>query len=298
MIDVSVVRDRLSAYHGTRVPRSIARFVAWLADDPEHVALLEERAYLLPNYDLAVAGAALPLPVRDTLRYHSEPPEFIAFARTGADGEHIGVLELAPELARDELPFVTYFPMDFQNEVCLLGDELGVALTTFVARFGAQASESLELPGLFEKALPAARWRGEPPEFDAPDGYRFVQTADRAGVLAPVDAFGPDVASLGYNPPLDALTDAVGRAARLLSAGFPASAIAVAREVRIATSDTELFEPACAVWRAAALELRRPWHAAMIDEIVAHERATRYEDSSRSYGPYTITNYAFYDGTP
>ncbi len=96
MIDVSVVRDRLSAYHGTRVPRSVARFVAWLAEDPEHVALLDERASLLPSHDLAVADAAALLPVRPTLRYHSEPPEFIAFARTGEDVDQIVVLELEP----------------------------------------------------------------------------------------------------------------------------------------------------------------------------------------------------------
>jgi hypothetical protein len=30
MIDVSVVRDRLSAYHGTRVPVPYAKLVHWL----------------------------------------------------------------------------------------------------------------------------------------------------------------------------------------------------------------------------------------------------------------------------
>ena len=115
----------------------------------------------------------------------------MAFAQTGQDGEQIGVLDLAPELERDELPFVTFFPMDMENELCLLGDELGVALSTFLAYPSEDGPRSLKLPGLFDRALPRGRWPGfEPPKFSAPKGYRFEQTSDRAGVLAPVDAFG------------------------------------------------------------------------------------------------------------
>ena len=276
MIDVSVVRDRLSAYHGTRVPQSIARFVAWLADDPAHVALLEQRAYLLPTHDLAIADAAAPLPVRSNFRYHSEPPEFIAFAQTGADGEHIGVLELAPELLRDELPFVTFFPMDFTVEVCRLGDDLGTALAAYRAYPSVEGPQPLDLPGLFDEPLLAASWPGyDPPAYDPPDGYRFVQTADRTGVLAPGDAFGGDVVSIGSQWERSVLQGAVDHAARLLRDGFPASAIALAREVRVTASGSEMLDAACAVWREAALALGRPWHAAMVDEVVAYDREQR-----------------------
>ncbi len=274
MIDTGVVRDRLSAYHGTRVPASIARFVAWLAEVPEHAALLQERACLYAAYDVAAfADPGVPVPVRSTLRYDREPPEFMAFAVTGNDGEKIGVLELAPELARDELPFVTFFPMEFEAEVCLLGDELGAALAMYLAYPSVEGPRALELPGLFEKVLPAVRWPGfEVPAFPAPHGYRFVQTLDRVGVLAPADAFGPDLESLSYHyPKAGVLEAAIERATRLLSDGFPASAIAVAREVR-ACAESDLLAPACTVLRDAALMLRRPWHAAMVDEIVADER--------------------------
>ena len=298
MIDVSVVRDRLSAYHGTPVPYSVARFVAWLAEDPEHRAALEERAYLLPAYDLAIADPGAALPVRPQGRYHRQPPEFMAFAVTGADGEQIGILELAPELGRDELPFVSFFPMDFEVELCLIGDELGVALSTFLACLSIE--EPAALPGLFEQPVKAGRWPEDAPAFVAPDGYRFVTTVDRAGVLAPADAFGPDVVHLDYTAGLDDFEDGITRAARLLSDGFPASAIAVAREVRAAGADDAQLEAACAVWRAAALMLRRPWHAAMVDEIVANERARRVRRASevRSYGPFTTVNFAFDDGAP
>jgi hypothetical protein len=295
MIDVSVVRDRLSTYHGTRVPQSIARFVAWLAEDPQHKVLFEARAYLLPSHDLSFADPAVPLPERPKVRYHREPPEFIEFASTGTDGERIGVLELAPELARDELPFVSFFPMDFEVELCVLGDELRVALSTFLAYLSIE--EPVTLPGLFEQPLTAGRWPDDAPAFVAPNGYRFVRTVDRAGVLAPADAFGPDIVHLDYSADLDDFEEAAGRAARLLADGYPASAIAVAREVRAAGAETEQLEAACAVWRAAALALRRPWHAAMVDEIVESDRTRRASDV-RSYGPYTITNYAFDDGTP
>jgi hypothetical protein len=273
MIDVAVVRERLSAYHGTRVPRSVARFVAWLAEDPSHVEQLEERANLLPTHDLAIAGTAAPLPVRSNFRYHNEPPEFIAFAQTGNDGEHIGVLELAPELERDELPFVTFFPADFTLEVCPLGDDLGTALAMFLAYPSVEGPRPLELPGLFDEPLPAATWHGyAPPSFDAPDGYRFVQTADRAGVLAPVDAFSGEIPSIASHAETRELQDAVERAGRLLRDGFPASAIALARDVRVAPYGPFVLEAACEVWSAAALALGRPWHAAMVGEIVAYAR--------------------------
>jgi len=64
VVDVAVVRDRLSAYHGTRVPVSLARFVAWLAADAANVQLLEERAYLLPAHDLAVESSKTRDPVK------------------------------------------------------------------------------------------------------------------------------------------------------------------------------------------------------------------------------------------
>lgn len=297
MVDVSVVRDRLSAYHGTRVPHSVARFVAWLAEDPEHASLLDEGASLLPNYDLAIADAAAPIPVRPISRYQREPPEFMAFAQTGQDGEQIGVLDLAPELERDELPFVTFFPMDMNNEVCLLGDELGIASSTFLAHWSEDEPRSLKLSGLFDRALPRGRWPGlTPPQFSAPKGYRFEQTSDRVGVLAPVDAFGPEET----DAELDDFENDIEHAERLLSDGYPASAIAIARGVRADGAEELEFEAACAVWRAAASMLRRPWHVAMVDEVVTSERESRAGRASevRSYGPYTITNFAFDDGAP
>jgi hypothetical protein len=288
VIDVAVVRDRLSAYHGTRIPRSLARFVAWLAGDPVNAQRLEERAYLLPAHDLAVGDPSAPLPVRPPGRYHSEPPEFIAYARTGMDGEQMGVLEHAPELHRDELPFVNFFPMEFGSTLCSLGDDLGTALVMLLAYPSVQGPQPLDLPGLLEHPLPAATWTDfEPPAFEAPPGYRFVQSADRAGVLAPAEAFADGAASIGERPSQPVLGHAVERADALLAGGFPASAIVLARDVRF-SADGDLVAAACKIWQAAALELGRPWHAAMVEEIAADDRERRAANVYSSTTTMTI----------
>lgn len=298
MADVAVVRDRLSAYHGTRIPQSLARFVAWLAADPANAELLEERAYLLPVHDLAVADPSVPLPARGYMRYESEPPEFIAYARTGTDGEQIGVLEHAPELQRDELPFVNFFPMEFGSTLCFLGDDLNAALSAYLAYPSEQGPQPLDLPGLLEHPLPPGTWGSfEPPEFTPPPGYRFVQSADRAGVMAPAEAFADGVSSIGSQWGFGVLGDAVERAERLLAGGFPASAILLARDVRMSADDESLLVAACEVWKAAALELRRPWHAAMVDDIITFDREQRASDSHIYVASSTIWE-VFDDGTP
>ncbi len=126
----------------------MARFAAWLAGDPTHVELLSSAADLMPAWDLSIADGTAPLPVRPSLLYARQPPEFIAIATTGTDGEMIGVLELAPELERDALPFVTFFPMAFGDEVCELGSDFAAALAMYLAYPSAEGPRALRLPGL------------------------------------------------------------------------------------------------------------------------------------------------------
>jgi hypothetical protein len=291
VVDLTVVRERLRAYHGTPIPLSIARFVAWLAADPTHIEQLSSAAFLYPAWDLSIADGTAPLPVRPTQRYGREPPEFIAIARTGVDGEEIGVLELAPELERGELPFVTFFPMEFGAEVCELGADFAGALAMYLAYPSAEGARPLRLLGLAEGNAPAAVWNGFLPHAEAPpSGYRFVQTHDRTGVLAPSGAFGADDSSLEAPLELSALDAAAGRAERALREGYPGTAIAAARNVRYATGGYHeaAVDRACLVWAAAALQLGRPWHAQMVAEaqqsyappstVVISETAVVWED--------------------
>lgn len=277
-MDVAVVRDRLSAYHGTRIPVSFARLVAWLAADPAHVEEFERSTYLLPEHDLAVADSAVAIPPRPRTRYSGEPPEFVALARTGTDGEQIGVLELAPELERDVLPFVTFFPMDFTLEVCDLGDDLAGALAMYLAYPSEDGPRPLDVGSLPGATAPAAVWNGYLPhrERERP-GYRFVLTADRAGVFAPADAFGPRETAIANSTDQREIEAALDESERALRAGHPASAIVIARNVRYAARGYghDAVDRACAVWGDAALQLGRPWHAAMVAEVRAQNDADR-----------------------
>jgi hypothetical protein len=270
VVNLAVVRERLRAYYGTPVPLSIARFVVWLAADPAHVELLATSAYLTPTWDLSIADDEAPLPARPTMRYGSEPPEFMAIAGTGNDGERIGVLELAPELERDELPFVTFFPAAFHQEVCALGTEFAAALAMYLAYPSLQGPEPLRLSGLADGDAPAAVWNEFLPHSETPPGYRFMQTLDRAGVLAPVDAFGPVMPP--HRQPHDwSGNDAAAEfAERALRDGYPATAIAAARDVLYVCGGR--YEPAAdragATWISAAEQLGRPWHAQMVAEVL------------------------------
>jgi hypothetical protein len=273
VIDVEVVRDRFRSYVGTPVPASVARLAVWLAEDRSHVELFAAQALFQPTFDLAIADLAAAIPARDTFRYESEPPEFIPFGRTGADGEKIGVLELAPELERAELPFVTYFPAEYWHEVATLGDDLRGALGNFIAVFGDTEFHTVRLPGLFDERIPRGVFSGEPPKPSViPDGYRFLRSGDHVGVLAPADAFGEAGPTLRRNSSKTEFESAAGRVESDLSRGYPASAIAIARDIRY-FSGTNL-EPVLDAWRRAALVLRRPWHAAMIEEIEDQNAAT------------------------
>jgi hypothetical protein len=270
VVDLAVVRERLRAYHGTPLPLSVARFVVWLATDPSNVDELASAAYLMPAWDLAIGDPAAALPERPTHRYHSEPPEFISIARTGTDGEQVGLLELAPELERDALPFVTYFPMAFHEEICDLGTDFAGALAMYLAYPSVEGPRALKLTGFVEGVAPAAVWSGRAHTEVPPPGYRFEKTRDRTGVLAPSEAFNGDAST---RAPLDVdertLDAAVESAERALRDGYPATAIAVAREIRhiCAGYYPGQFDRACSIWMSAALQLGRPWHAQMVAEM-------------------------------
>lgn len=266
---VAAVRDRLSAYHGTRVPRSAARLVAWLADDSSHVARFEAVARLIPAHRLAVADPDVELPMRPRQRYESEPPEFMALARTGVDGEQFGVLELAPELEREELPFVDYGPMNYGWEIVHLGSDLGTALAAYLGTLSDEPDRPLELPGLIDGPLLRTANFVQTAHYEsAPPGYRFVPTNDRVGVLAPTDAFAAGIPEIGKQPGDDELAAALERAARLLQDGYPASSIALARDVRFSLSYSwDALDRACELWSKAADALGRSWHVVMVDEL-------------------------------
>ena len=70
--------------------------------------------------------------------------------------------------------------------------EFGAALAMYLAYPSVQGPQPLQLTGLADGDAPAAVWNEFLPHSETPPpGYRFMQTLDRTGVLAPADAFGP-----------------------------------------------------------------------------------------------------------
>jgi hypothetical protein len=269
--ELEAVRARLRTFYGTAVPASIARLAMWLAADQTNVGEFQERALLESHIEPALAMLDAPLPARDTFRYSTEPPEYIPIAGSGNDGESIGLLQRAPELGGDELPFISHFPAAFGAEVCDLGADLPSALANFVASYDDDTPDVM-LWGLFDDPVPRGRYTGEAPlPFQIPAGYRFSPSADRVGVLAPADAFGDETS----RPSLDrfATTEAdvaaaIAQMERVCDDGYPATAIGIARDLRYHDIGGSL-KPALATWRRAAAALNRPWHVAMLDELGA-----------------------------
>ncbi|MBV9440196.1 MAG: hypothetical protein JOZ24_09420 [Candidatus Eremiobacteraeota bacterium] len=276
---------------------SLARLLtAVLADEIVEQAFQESTVfYFTGTLDRSVIDCAAPLPPRPTLRYHNEPPELLRFAATGMDGEQMGLLQLAEELPFDELPVVGYFPMEFGRETFALGDDLESGIRAAMSIYDRQGEEitPLSLPEVFPTPLrPAASPAWAPHTPPARKGYRFEMTSDRVGVFAPEEAFGAVHRPFGgwpYRMPrAGQLEDLLARAEGFLTEGFPASAIAVARELRVEASQVnrEIFGRSVQIWRDAAMQLGRTWLAAMVDEIVAPDLTVR---SGTAYGTISFS---------
>jgi hypothetical protein len=283
-------RARSAPGPGFDLPAPIARLFAL---DPRIV----ERALGIANLDGLVraraAGRAAALAEAGELVYKMHPFEVIPFAWQGGDGLVYALLVHDP--AERRLPLVSYAAID-DTGPCWLGDDAAQGLASLMGVALRDADDGLDDPDERATAVeetaaavrrvsrairvaPARDVRAftmgartkRTPAPPVPTGWGWVPTARGMGVLAPKSLFDPrgrHDADIGADP--DA---ALGRALRLLTRGFPASALAVARDVY---TGLHAYEPgvdtaAATVMRGAYTALGRPLLAARVDAYLAEQ---------------------------
>lgn len=136
------------------------------------------------------------------------------------------------------------------------------------------------------KAEPG-QWRGTPPSFETPPGWRHEPGTDGIGVLAPVDAFADEQPEPTATTATAAADRAAADAERLLDAGAPASALWLVKEVFARSHEPgRRFGELRPLWTRAYADLGRLQLHARLDAM-AYAFGAAEADSS---APFAATN--------
>jgi len=179
--------------------------------------------------------------VSDARKYENTPLEIWPFIGSGSDGEHYGYLNLAPELAQDDLPLVCYSPMG--GYVDFWGNSTKEGLENLISYIHAKEDfDNVDLPFLKSLGIyPDESKSGsdfmtlnyevsdlKTPPILKPEGYTFVMTEDGVGVLAQTNMFNPveDLNALRDIP----IDDFIRLAQENMDAGFWGNALFYLKE--------------------------------------------------------------------
>ncbi len=270
---------------GFELPEILARLIDWMGEDERRAELLERAA---GDIDPALSNR-FGQTVGKELAYPGHPFEFIPIFWNGGDALQYGLVVHSDGLAHR---MASYAPGDDRGPRWL-GDDASQGLGHLLAvnrhwagrtaawsapgvqdlidehrRDVAAAVDELaaalslevpdELPGLTEGARSD---RDVTP--DAPAGWTFEECNDDVGVLAPSTAFDPDLVSMDRPFDRDAELLTVDG---LLARGFPASALAVARNVYQFTAfDGDRGAAAARAMQRAYSALGREWLVGRVD---------------------------------
>lgn len=146
---------------------------------------------------------------------------------------------------------------DFLEEVDAAAEELARVL-------GLPWPVSPEVLALLEDGARSAR----PPEPAVPPGWSFEACGDGIGVLAPAGSFAPQSGVPPAGQPFD-LEAELDRAEGLLARGFPASALAVARDALHLVRGEGPFQAAAATMVRSYRALGREDHARRLERAAA-----------------------------
>lgn len=204
------------------------------------------QSFFCGDIDIDVFGLALDTVSEPAgeLYYDNQPIEFVPFGWNGGDGLQYGWAVLAPELDLDDQLCVSFAPVD--EHAVWLGDNTKQALENLLVGEVAGWEEWSRQEG---KPSPAddPRWTvlchalGLNPEIGSPHitagarstrmirpmvppGWRYEPMGDGIGVLAEATAFAPGALKL---EPEWYEEEHIAEAQRLLTEGYPASALCV-----------------------------------------------------------------------
>lgn len=268
-----------------RLPASLDALFAWAAEGETagsagFGSAISDRA----GHLLGVADFTL---FTDSLGglYTNHPFELVTFAMNGGAGLQYGWAVLAEELGQRDFPCVAWAPSDLT--ATWLGDDTRQALETLMvgavrswAHFGS-AGESPDsepdwaellahvglAPNLADLTIGAgARVSAElrrPVWPVVPEGYRYVETRDGLGVLAPHSAFA------GAEVHLDSAwfeDEHIAHARRHLAEGHAAAALVVLKATRY---ENPHYAPTVLAMRDAYRQLSRPLMVAQTEVWLA-----------------------------
>lgn len=253
---------------------------------------LVERALGIANLTAFLEGRPEPAAVRE-LGYAGHPFEVIPFAWNGGDAL---VYALLLHDLRASPAFVSYAPSDDPDGPVWLADDAAGALQHLMAvslrdvglhapdeewaneartETAAAVEELSRALGLAVMEAPADSTEGARSsrfaECEVPEGWTFEPCNDIVGVLAPATAFDPALAEPDEDD-ARVFDEAVelARANDLLARGYPASALAVARNVYVETAyGAERGVPAARVMQRAYRALGREFLADRVDAYAA-----------------------------
>jgi hypothetical protein len=293
---------------GFRIPDPIVRLCRWVGSDRKR----GERAYNALGisgfaswmYDLAEKRAQSAKDDPEELGYGGHPFEVIPVLRQGGDALIFGLL-VYDDLPGLVPPMVSYAPSE--DGPCWLGDDAASGLANLLAVSVRDAGRTPEwayadrsevaevrrdvrahakelarklgvtIPRRVDRLTNGTR-SDVPATTPVPRGYRFEKTRDNVGVLAPAGAFAPQQKGRRQPTPEGAKAQ-LKVASELLAQGFPASSLAVARDLYRAEGYGEQGIAAALAMKAAYLALGREFLARRVDVYVAYQ--TRKEQKRR-----------------
>ncbi len=242
----------------------------------------------LSNHDLSNHDLSNHDPTQDTGRYSSTPFELFPMLFSGCDGIHWGPVVHAPELQRPDYPWAEHNPAACEDmRFCGLGADTAEAIAQLLsdhlgclapsdndddlnqARSIHEISQSLALKPSGAKARDLSAWACRPVIPFIPSGWRFVATSDGAGVLAPSEAFCPELPAAWESHSVDECLERVGQSLRR---GYPATALGIIREFYwwdCSYSLESLAQP----WIEIYQHLNRPLLAREVERGLQAERA-------------------------
>jgi hypothetical protein len=281
---------------GFELPPPIARLHAFLAANRARSWIVEHalRTARLAGWVGAPASSAESRKPRvPELDYTGHPFEVVPFAWQGGDGLQYAMLVHAPELA-PRCSVVSYAPVDADGP-SWLGDDarqglanlMGVALREARSEYSspddrerrAEILDGIRTLGRALHIAPSKNVKGftrgarsnrtATPQI--PRSWRWVPAARGMGALAPAGLFDPALGAHRLPKWSDAGAE-LERARAALKRGFPASALAIARNVYADSFDEDTLA-AAGVMREAYEALGRPFLVARVDAYLAVQAA-------------------------
>jgi hypothetical protein len=210
----------------------------------------------------------------DVRGYEGVPFEMVLPFATGSDGEHMGWIDLCPNIKSFKKPFVVWAPMG--GYVFYIGTEIEEIVRNLVRYYHEEENYS-EIDLEFLESLNINPKEREPDQLfvnsegelkdypvELPDGYIFIQTLDGTGVINTPDKFNKDVITDNIDEPNKLFEEAE----RFLQT-YPATSLVILKNIYYsiwhAGNENNLFKPTLELLKTVYEKLNMLNQAELVD---------------------------------